>query len=241
MNENKITLKNSYYKDGKISDECWIKNDKEHNEEDLPSSITYYKNGKKKYVRWKQNSLLHRDNDLPALLEYDNQGNLERESWFKNNRLHRDNDLPAEIIYFKNGNIHQLFWYKNGLKHRDNFLPAFIMFNYEGKIKYKYSCINGLRCSFKLFEDYTPIPSLTAFDSDGNIEYLTFDLMDYNCGQKVHKISSDNIIKIVFLFKRYINKFKTKKRNKILSSIYNTKINLFNGIDICNLISAFIY
>lgn len=96
--------------------EVWFKGEKEHRENDLPSSIEYHANGSIKAKRWRRNDeyYIRPDNQANVIRYYTNQ-TKEREEWLrKNNDFYRSGDKPSKISYDEKGRLSIEEWLLGG-------------------------------------------------------------------------------------------------------------------------------
>lgn len=96
--------------------EVWFKGEKEHRENDLPSSIEYHANGSIRAKRWRRNDeyYIRPDNQANVIRYYTNQ-TKEREEWLrKNNDFYRSGDKPSKISYDEKGRLSMEEWLLGG-------------------------------------------------------------------------------------------------------------------------------
>lgn len=107
----------TYFEDGKIQNEEYLKGKKRHRDGDKPALIVYDTNGKVKSEAWCKNGKVHRDGDKPSVIEYHETGTVKSRSWCKNGDFDRG-DKPSVIHYDKLSNIVKEIWMTGTISHR---------------------------------------------------------------------------------------------------------------------------
>jgi hypothetical protein len=234
----------------------WYRDGIKENIADKPAEIIIYSIGVRKY--WYRNGKLHREADKPSDIFYIKEDNVwykRAERWLKNGILHRDNDEPATITYYINGNINNESWYLNGEKSRITLdKPSEIEYNTNGSKKYeKYTDTNG-----RVYRENGP--SIVNYDPDGTkvrevyfidrmlhrldgsaeIEYTNNRII--NCSYYLFGISLTHVgyIRILYIIRRYIWRYRIKQRRKLLDYLRTTKF-YENKSDICKMITTYVY
>lgn len=131
----------TYYDNGQIYTQYWIKDEYMHRCEDLPANIIYYENGQIQTQEWRKNGRLHRENNKPAYIKYREskehiQSILDVEVWYKNGKINSESDkIPYYIEYYYNGGelSYTQEWRKGGMIKKVNF-ECFIGFSIDYSI-----------------------------------------------------------------------------------------------------------
>lgn len=226
------------------------------NLEDKPAEIIIYSHGIRKY--WYRNGKLHREEDKPAEQFYIKENNVwykRAERWYNNGTIHRDNDKPALIIYYINGNVDNEIWYIYGKKTRITFdNPSEIQYNKNTSKKFEaYSDTSG-----KIYRENGP--SLVHYDYNGikvrelwftermlhrldgpaDIEYKDDKISNIKYYLFNKHLTEFGYIRLLYILRRKIWRYKTKKRNELLDKIKTTKF-YENKSDICKMITTYVY
>lgn len=234
-----INYRVSYDSYGNKESEAWFKNDKFHRDNDLPAAIQYFSNGLIRSEEWFKNSRLHRDGDKPAFIVYYYNGNIIYYKYYKFGHLHRENDKPALIEYYLNGNIKNEMWFTISNKIRSYDLPSEISYYENGNKLSESWHFNHIFFRLKLSDNYLPQSSSIRYDEINNIINRTNHYFDEVYGE-FYNMNETKHIKLVYLLKKFINKYKNRKRFDLLQLLHKTNLNL-NGKDVSNLITKFIY
>lgn len=193
--------------------------------------IEYYQNGNIKREKWFKNNKNHRDEDLPARIDYFQNGNIHLELFYKNGLLDREVG-PASILYYQNGNVNAEEYYRNNLQFRKGDLPCIILYYPDGK-KSSERWAND-RFGYNTL-DFKPKPNYIFYHQHENKILQTFWYKD-------KQIPVNRYISINYLLRRFILKFKAKKRKEMFQILKSCKgLYYTNGPDICKLITKYIF
>jgi hypothetical protein len=237
--EYKLVCDTQYYLSENIKYQSWyiqLPDGQLLHHPNLPAFTFYNEDGVKISETWFDYGKRNRGNELPSLITYHPNGNIKRKRWYKNDLIHREDDLPAEIIYFSTGKIQTEKWIKYNIIQREKDLPAWKMYNEEGKLKIEQWFYQNSIFRFGLTNDFQPKPAVKIYDNKEILEHYFYRL--YN-----NLLSSEKYLKIAYLFRRKILKFKKRKRNELVNSLKFDVPNLYhkNGLDILKYISKFVY
>lgn len=235
---------------------------------DINKINTWWYDCKKSYTL-NQSGQLHSYDDNPALVFYNDENNIIREEWYKNGKPHRDNDEPAvrhypinkkTKKYKKYQDVYEiLYYFKEGKLHRDD-NPAFIYQEYyinnETMIKVYYQ--NGFihrinePAIYHLFSgidfevlNYEYVVDNNWHNLNGSCfvtkvdEKLDTDIIGYYIFGKAYNFK--NYIKQKFIWNLIVNRVRKMRRKILANTLKNTVVNTFNGPDICNLVSTYVY
>jgi hypothetical protein len=136
-----------------------------------------------------------------------NNGLIQSEEYInKKYKLHRGYDWPAYIEYFETGNLRREMW-----------------------------CIDGIQIRLKLDDEYKPKPSEIIYNENGTIQQENFDIRDES-DDLIHNGGPEFIIRLNYILRRSLKKFKRNKKKQIESSLKELRIIKENGKDIFKLI-----
>jgi len=150
----------TYYYNGYVKREMWVKDGKIHRSDGAPADIEYSEFNRMISESWYTDGKLHRI-DGPAVIGYFVTGQVQYERWYKDGAYHRI-DGPAVISYFRNilipyeswyttsietGRVEHEAWYTDGKLHRVD-APAVISYFENGRIEWNMRYINGKFYSF---------------------------------------------------------------------------------------------
>lgn len=114
------------------------------NEDDLPAKKTYFENGAIKEEFWMKDGDKHRDDDKPAVVTYYSNGIISAEKWYQKDVPHRDGDKPAIITYYPTGDKKKEIYLNRGHIYRfgrdDKFQPlaSFKYYHVDNRIEEQY-------------------------------------------------------------------------------------------------------
>lgn len=172
---------------------------------------------------------MHKNN----IITYHYNGMIDTDSWYKNKRLHSYYDLPAQIKYYEDGAILEKSWYTEGELHHDGQHPADIVYYDDGTPYLIAWYYRDIIHRFDYNPDYTPCPAYLTYDLNYNIENIEYVIFGKN-------VYESEYIYYIYLFRRVINKYRKKKREKLLSDIKNSRIYQKCSDDICSSIVKYI-
>lgn len=250
----------------RIAEESWYQNGLRHRDNDKPAfTIKHFESNHLNSIEvWFQNGKIYREDNKPVRIHYKNDTNIikkeiylediekpekklyenkERYYIFKIDTEYRDwwiyhrLDGPAMIEYDTDGNKIYETWMKYNKIHREGDLPSEIDYYPNGNKSAELWSINNRVFRLGYTEDFKPKPSLIKYNEIGDIieqQYLFGD-------QQNHLYLTENkYIKILYLFRRWILKFKKTKRKQIHSKLIKNNL-FYNNKDVSNLICKFVY
>lgn len=198
--------------------------------EEGPLFLEYNQNGKIREETWYKNGIKHRE-DGPASIDYDLDGNIDLIIWLKNGKRHRE-DGPAFIEYNRYSSLYFEYWYKNGLIHRDDG-PAFTSYYWRTRTKETEKWY--LNDKMTRLDNFAYI----VYNPNGTVRYNWFHIGNISFSRLNNDLPK--FIKFVGILKKIIWKYSEKKRKRIFEVLKDIKSNKINDINICILVSSFVY
>jgi hypothetical protein len=137
--------------------------------------------------------------------------------------------LEYQVEYYDNGNKRIEKWLKDGKLHREDGY-AFIQYERAGAKN---------KVLFYIYGQKINIPRYRIIDALKKIPREA--IIVPNIVIMAEQLSNNLYIKILYMFRRAITKYKIKKRKQLFEVLKETELNITNGPDICNLLTTFIY